>query len=218
MITRLTYEDINYKTFIEDIVSIHKNVLDWSVLSVLGTDFLRFYYRNVLKNKYFFCNVYEFKGKIVGFLTFSTNSDGILSDIIKNNFFSFFFTVFKSVLKDPRRLKHILASAYFVLFQQKKILPEVKAEIIALAVLPEYRINVNAAQELFKATILKFDRLKVRNVKALVVKDKLDSNKFYSKQGQLTDISFQLFGLNMCVYNLYVKDILKKIHKIKTNY
>ena len=111
---------------------------------------------------------------------------------------------------DPGRLKHIFASVYFVLFQQKKILPEVKAEIIALAVLPEYRININAAQELFKATIKNFDGLKVGNVKALVVRNKSDSNKFYSKHGQLTDISFQIFGLNMCVYNLRIKDILKK--------
>ena len=210
MIKQLASKDINNNKYIEDIVTIHRNVLAWSVLSVLGTDFLRFYYKNVLKNKCFFCNVYEFRGKIVGFLTFSTDSDGILLNLIKNKFFSFFFIVSKSILKDPKRLKHVFASIHFVLFQQKKILSNVKAEIIALAVLPEYRININAAQELFKATIKDFDKLGVRDAKAVVVKNKVDSNKFYSKYGQLTDIHFQLFGIEMCVYNLKVEDIQKK--------
>ena len=197
MIEKLSPND---KEGIEKVASMHRQVLPWSVLSVFGIEFLMMYYQNALKSGSLCCLVHKEKREIVGFITFSKDSSKVLFEILKKRFFLFITLLSKSLLKNPKKIKTALSSAYFVLATQGKILPSINAEIMAFAVLPDFR-RKNIGSHLFKAASKSLKDFGAKNFKVQTEQENTPANKFYSGHGcVLAENRFWFLGSRLNVY------------------
>ena len=118
------------------------------------------------------------------------------------------------------------AAAYFVLFRQGKILPKTGAEVIAFAVLPEYRrknsngtqtdfykkYRVNVGKELLASAIGQLDKMKIRELKIQADASNEAANKFYRKYGcKVAEARFSFMGSKLNVYAGNIRQMLKKL-------
>lgn len=222
---------LNYGHIV-DVSYILQEALPSSVPAILGFEFLsRFYFKNIIKTDKIFGLVYEYNNKILGYITYSIYSGSILLNIIKKNFIPLCLLLIKEIIKNPRKIKIIL-TLNFLLFQQKKILPQIHPEIVSFGVLPEYRTsyldksigkvkktefykkhNIKVAEELLIAALKNLNKLGAKEIKIVTEKNNIASNKFYSKYCQPVAVNFKFLGSEICAYKLQIKNILKKFNK-----
>jgi hypothetical protein len=220
MIRRLG-EDNN----LESISVLHEKVLPESIFAVFGKEFLsKYFYKEVTKNEHLFCDIYEFDGRIIGFITYTDDSRRTFLRQLMSQPFLISFVLMKSIFKNFHKLKFLLFSIYFLFKQQKSMLPDVSAEILSFAVLPEYRVHtkdttsgaiketafyrehgIRVGEELFNNMVMNLKRLNCKKFKIMTPANNAGSNSFYKKMGcELSGIKSKIFGLDV---NLYLKNL-----------
>lgn len=89
---------------VDSIVMIHCNAFKGFFLTSLGTDFLKFYYANFVKNPDTITLVVEIDGKVVGFSAATMNCKGFNSRLIKDNLFGFCMLSMKLLFTNTKAL------------------------------------------------------------------------------------------------------------------
>lgn len=104
MITRrLTKSDIS------DITKIHLKAFEGFFLSILGEDFLNFYYSCFLNDKNGFgIGIFDDDGNLVGFSVVTTHSKGFNKNLILGNFSQFIIIGIKLMITRPKALFRLL--------------------------------------------------------------------------------------------------------------
>jgi len=190
MIKRLTSDKI------KDVAEIHAMVLPRSPIPKLGKEFIeKFYYAKLIENNTFFCDVYEFEGKIAGFIAYTTNSKKLLRDEMKKHWWLITSIILKTILKRPSVIFVLFSTILLILKQGKEPAAHIAPEVLSFAVLPEYRSvdfykrhQIKIAHELFKNMLEKYKQLNVREFKLFTGVDEYHT---------LANIFYKSFGLKL---------------------
>lgn len=92
------------KKDLPDVVSIHKDAFRNFFLTELGDNFLKLYYKSVLKHKSGVLLGYFIDNKIVGFCAATTLSRAFHRNLVLDNFVDFFMQVLRYFLVNLKRL------------------------------------------------------------------------------------------------------------------
>lgn len=211
------------------VAGLHEAVLTDSVYSSIGRPFLEYYYRNLLKNDDFFCHVHVFEGRVTGFLASTCQTGRIFFRQLLRDSLPIGAVLLRSMTRDPRKLRIVLAASRFLFMQRPTLLPEVEGEVLSFAVLPEYRTTevgvegalrptrfyatwkIPIAAELFFASMRNLARRDVREVKIMTPADNPASNRFYAKVGcRLAVRDCLVFGHPTNFYRGRLEEILSR--------
>ena len=143
-----------------EIAKIHFSLIPGSQLSNLGLDFLdKCYYRKMIEDDEFVCLVAKFNGVITGFISGVLNEERIFLRLVIKNIWYFFFNVLRLLFTSSLSIGYLSSALKRVLSQDKNF-RHLKAKLLSLAVLPEYRSRefrnkhgIHIAKDLFYAWV-----------------------------------------------------------------
>lgn len=206
---------------------IHAEVLPDSVYTWMGPPFLEYYYRNLLGNDDFFCHVHVFDGQVTGFLAGSTATGRVFFRQLARDAARIAWVFLRILAGSPGKLRVLLAATRFLFAQRRRMLPDVRGEVLSFAVLPQFRTSelggdgrprptvfydrwqVAVAVELFLASMRTMKSRGVTEVKIMTPADNVASNRFYSKVGcALTDDQLIIFGRPTNLYHGRIDELL----------
>ena len=141
------------------------DALPGSLPNRLGRRFLETYYRALLGDPAFFCDVYVVSGRLVGFFTYSSDAAGAFKRALHRHFASFAVAVVASVLTRPTRIPTLIRILRSLAPGYRELADDVPAEILSLGVLPEYR-GISIGRQLVEHALNVLDRRNVRRIKA----------------------------------------------------
>lgn len=190
------------------IAALHSKYLPGGVLARLGEEFLRnFYYRRLLAEPDFYCFLYEYEGRALGFISGTTDSGGIFGRAVRRYPLDFFREVAAALLSSPRRI-----FLFFDIFLDKFARKEgpastVKGHILTFIV-DEYcrglefytKTRLKVSEELFKSLMEAWRAAGIKQYKAFVRKDSTLPNLFYRKRKAEPVFEFEFFGAVSFVY------------------
>lgn len=195
MVTLMGFEHVN------EVAGIHQSVLTDSIYTWIGRPFLEYYYRNLLKNDGFFCHVYTFNGKVVGFLASTSAARRVFFRQLRRDTLGISAVLVRILAREPRKIGVILSASRFLFMERPAMMPHVEGEILSFAVFPEYRTveigtdgirrptgfyaerKISVAAELFFSAMRNLASYGVHDVKIMTPADNVASNRFYSKFG-----------------------------------
>ncbi len=178
---------------VDQISSIHLNVLGESFLNNFGIDFLKIIYRNLIESQNsIVLGSFEDK-KITGYLLAVRDYSKFLKTTTSNRKLSLTYIVIKTVLRKPELLKKILTSLVKTRDENSH------AELQFIALLPEAQ-GKNLGTELVQELNREF--LKI-GIKEYIVGTKSSnelSNKFYNRLGFMLSHKKEYFGDELNYY------------------
>ena len=195
------------------VTALHRTYLPTSPVSKLGVRFMRgVYYSRMVADGLFGCTVCRVNGRIVGFISYTADSNGFLARGLKKHFWRIAGVMALSVLERPA----ILGDVLFVLKLMRARRddgrrPETAGlgEAISMAVVPEFQNHIEAdgtqrlAVRLFMTAANEARRGGARRLQLQVQPSNLSANLFYSALG----CSFEKVQYAGMVIHLYTYDL-----------
>lgn len=156
---------------------IHGEALKIGFLSTFGEDFLKILYEGIVQSRYGFGYVYVEDSEIVGFISGTSNSSKLMSDVYRKKFLPFGKVIFRFSLRKPGTLNSVIQSIRY-----PRLADQVSAELLSIAVIPEYR-KKGVGKELVNALINHFDDLGISKFNVSVDQRLDGASKFYKELG-----------------------------------
>lgn len=123
------------------VAQLHTSYIPGALLPKLGDDFMRSLYRVMLNLDEAATYVWEEDGKVLGFITATTNSGKLMKKALGKNFFKFAYSAFKFVVANPLRIKEVWET---VTYSGRVDIPGVDGELLFIALEKEIRrMNVS---------------------------------------------------------------------------
>lgn len=196
----------------EVIAGLHQKTIFDGFLSKLGTDFLSSLYVFLINKE--LVNVYRDGEKVVGFISLSRSTKGILRMFIIFSPGSLFKLLFLA-LKKPSLLKPIFETVkitFGTLLNEprrefkRKVLPN--AELLSMAVEPDNQ-QVGVGADLVSSLDTYLDEFEINEYKVIVGENLTQANKFYLKNGFVFSTQIKVHGEDLS--NVYVKSLRSSV-------
>ncbi len=195
----MKFEPIAYENT-REIAAIHISGIRTGFISSLGIGFVTALYQAITESKSSFGFVAEEKGKVLGFVTYSTNLGGLYRYVILNNGWRFVRLLCVRGFSF-RTIKMIFETLFYPGRTKRMRLPS--AELLSIAVAEEAQ-GKGVATTLVQKGFAECARRGIEKVKVLVGVDNKPANKFYLKCGFELAGQFDNHGI---LSNIYVAKI-----------
>ncbi|HEX5069210.1 MAG TPA: hypothetical protein VFV78_03255 [Vicinamibacterales bacterium] len=194
--------------------ALQNGVLGGSLPTRFGGSFFRLFYNTLLADPRFICAGFFWDGRLVGFLSATTDSAAMFESAFRKSRWAFARTVLASIVARPSRLRTLASLLPALRSPQRELGERVRAELLSFGVEPAYR----GQSTFFESTgrrvsreLLAFvyDGLRsrgVRRVSAFVRPEEVDSfvNEFYLRADFLLVRRTVRLGI---ACNWYVRDL-----------
>jgi ribosomal protein S18 acetylase RimI-like enzyme len=197
------------------IAELHTLILPDSIFVKLGRYFLERYYHTMLTNvEHVFSYVYEYDGKVVGFIAMATSHELFYRQIRKDSL-PLAMTLMRSVFTSAGSFSAIIRALSFLGRKDELIQCDAEGELLQIAVHPDYRVrgqdgkstdffkrtNARIAQSLFLKAMEDLKARSVKDYRIMTGDDNAASNRFYAKLGCLKVASgIKIFNHPTSVY------------------
>lgn len=191
------------------LVALQKQTLPDTLSARLGPSFNTLYHRVMLGETLYHCDGYFAAGMLVGYLSYTPNTVRLLRSALQHNTLAFTLTLVRSVVPNPRRWALAARIARSLFGGAPEPAPDVRAELLSIAVSPEYRGRRQASLPTVASTLLEHALARLResgvaSVKACVTPGDPVANAFYKKHGFQFRHAIQRYGLHA---HLYVREL-----------
>jgi ribosomal protein S18 acetylase RimI-like enzyme len=182
---------------VKSITDLHLLILPDSIFVRLGRCFLQQYYHTMLiTREHVFLYVWEHEGRVIGFISMASSLKSFYRQIYRDAIQVGAVLIF-SALRNPQVLREIIKALQFLRYKDTRIPCQAHAELLQLAVHPEYRAKtqngastnfflknkVRVAEELFGKAVQELDARGVKDFRIMTGDANIASNRFYSKMG-----------------------------------
>jgi len=188
MIVNILVRNANFSDC-RGVAKIHKECLAKSFLATLGEKFLILLYKTLVEYKKGILLVAEDDGKIIGFVSATTNTSGFYRYFLKKNFIKASFLLLPKAIS-LNTLKKIFETLKYSKKNEINILLP-KAELLSIAVKEDYQ-RKGVAQHLFKALVNEFHKKGIKEFRIVVGSKLFKAKKFYQKMGCVKLGEFEL--------------------------
>lgn len=162
-----------------DVISeLHYQYISSGFLSSLGISLLRLLYQSMITSKHSFCFVAEEDGRVVGFVSGTTDVGEFYKEFFKKNFLKASLILLPKAL-NPQMIRKVLET---LLYPVKKEQDLPNAELLSIVVDKNYQGKDNS-QKLFEGLVEEFKKRNVKQFKVVVGANLLPACKFYEKMG-----------------------------------
>jgi ribosomal protein S18 acetylase RimI-like enzyme len=199
---------------IPELERVQNAVLPGSLPTLFGPRFFRLFYESLMADPRFLGRGFFWESSLGGFLTYTTDTAGMLGGAFRSRFAEYLWAVGMGVLTRPAALSATLKllPGFFVPGSQPG--SEVKAELLSFGVLPEYRRGsslylqhrVHVAAELLHGAFEDLRRKGALKVKVYIQTEDANAsvNEFYRKEGFQCVGRVRRFGVpcNYCTRDL----------------
>ena len=136
----------------------------------------------MLSDPAFFCDVWDEGGRLVGFFAYSTDAAGAFRRALRGHAVSLALAAIGGVVARPARLRVLLQVVRSLAPGYRELAADVPAEILSLAVLPEYR-RASIGRQLASHALEVLDRSGAERVKAVTKTEEQDPyiNPFWGR-------------------------------------
>ncbi|KJR40687.1 glycosyltransferase [Candidatus Magnetoovum chiemensis] len=126
------------ETLLQEITSIHLASFNTDFITSLGKEFVRdIYYMPILESRLGFGFVCMLNDKVIGFIVGSYDSEKIQKLRIKKNWLKILLIIVRKIISKPYSIIGILKA--FLIVKSKYLKNDAQAELVSLAVLPQFR-------------------------------------------------------------------------------
>lgn len=192
------------KDVINDIVKIHMHTFTGFFLTFMGRGFLNQMYRSYCDHKESGLLAAEYKGKVIGFLAYSSNFSSLYKFMIKKRLIQFAWYSVRAFLRKPSTFFHII-SAFLKPGEVKR--EESYVELSSIGVMPKIK-SKGVGTLLINKLIQKVDFKKYAYI--TLETDVIDNEAaihFYEKNGFVRERKFETSeGRKMCEYRYYERE------------
>lgn len=161
------------------IAKLHSEYINKGFLTSLGLEFLEILYRSIATSKNAFCLVYEHEGRIVGFVSASTDIRKFYKEFIGRNFFVSIFALLPRLV-NIRNVRKVLETLTYPSKGDTIGLPE--AEILSIVVEKKHQ-GGGISEALFNEMKNEFRKRNIRKFRVVVGANLIRARKFYEKTG-----------------------------------
>lgn len=189
MIRKLNYEDI------DNVAKIHGGELE-GFLSQLGEGFLKKFYKASLNIPELFTLVEYSEGKILGFVSATTSTDGLYKKIIFTDILGFTISLLSYFIVHPGKALVMMKIFSYPGFGKDN------AELLTIAVDKKFQ-KIGFGKNLFEAAAGEYKKRGINRFR-ISVYERLGANKFYIKIGCKKERSFEFLGEKMNYYSYEV--------------
>lgn len=211
----------------KDVAVLHMLTLSDSIFARLGGYFLEHYYHTMLcRADHVFSYVYEYKGKIVGFIAMAASHKSFYGQIRKD-LGPISLSLLNSIARSPASVFDILKAVLFLARKDDLVECDAQGELLQIAVDPGYRARsedgspspffsktgLKVAEELFLEAVAELKRRKIRSFRIMTGDSNAVSNKFYMKMGcEKFSSGVKIFNSPTSIYRGDVEGILGIFH------
>ena len=193
------------------VAAIHAAELADGLLARLGPHFLGdFYYRRVVAWPTAFCLVYEYQGRITGFVAGTADWQHLFRAVSARHPGALVGSAARALVREPRRGRAFAEAAAFMA-RTPAVGTDAPGEILSLAVSEPFRslafmqqTGVRIGRELGSAALAALRRLGTQRVRALVRADNTMGNVFYRNLGFEAREDVRIFG---GMSRLYIREL-----------
>jgi len=182
---------------IDQVVNLHRNELS-GFLPELGGEFLTKFYRASLETPDLVTYVEEENGIVRGFVSYSVNTEGLNSRILKKDLLGFVIVLLRYIITHPLKTVKFIKIIAYPGFSSKR------AELLSIAVDRNHRMK-GIGKKLLKITASDMKKKGIKKFK-ISVYDRLPANAFYRKTGCKLTESFEFMGELMNYYEYEIRD------------
>jgi ribosomal protein S18 acetylase RimI-like enzyme len=186
--------DPRNRSDVEAVATLHEQFLGDSPVARMGPAFVRdVYYSKLIRDGLYDCLVCRSEGRIVAFISYTDRPLDLMSRGLKRHFFSVAWSVGRTVVMSPKRLRDVLYVVRIMGDHNEatgdKALLEGAAEALSMAVLPEFQNVVPAggksrvAVRLIESMAADMRARKVRDIAFYVDPANRAANLLYSAMG-----------------------------------
>lgn len=199
---RLTLDDF------DSLLALQAQTLPDTLSARLGSRFNTLYHRTMLGSDLFLADGYFAHGMLVGYLSYTENTVGLLRSTLRDHVIPYGSAITLALLADPRRWDLVTRIARSVQGGVPEPAQDVKAELLSIAVVPEFRGRQSAADgprmrvasALLEHALAVLRERGVRAVKACVTPSDPRANGFYRVHCFTFESKVQRFGLFAHLY------------------
>lgn len=182
---------------IDSMVELFIGYINNSFLAGLGKTFLRIFLKALVQSTCALNFVYVIDSKIIGFICSTYDCSGLFKEIFIKKGIAFLTAVLRSILKKPAILKELWASFLYV---RRTMRDSVKAELLFIAIKPDYRLY-GIATLLINYSLMELEKRGIQKVRVSTDQSNIPVNRLLQKLAFEPISAFQLFGKRMCLYN-----------------
>lgn len=203
LINKLSYKKIDFydKNLIGQVVDVHYDALSYeSFITSFGKKFLEKLYEVILSNDAgSIILAIDSKSNVVGFILYSKDTSQLFKLILRK-LHLFLKDMIASLFLKPQMIFKLVQTPFYF----KKENSKVKAELLAISVLSNYRSS-RVGEKLVAILNKEYQKIGVSEYKVTVLEKMVDSNRFYRKLNMKLEHSFNMYGKK---WNLYVKKLI----------
>jgi ribosomal protein S18 acetylase RimI-like enzyme len=182
---------------LESVAEIHAHALEGDFLPSLGVKFLTVFYQAALGNDMAIGIVALTGDTPIGFVLGSLDMDILFQKVVRNASLQLARAALPAVVRKPGLLLKVAES---FLYPRREASLDVKAELVVIAVEPEYR-SQGLGQTLVNALNAEFGDRNIRSYKVTVLQSNQGANRFYARLGFQNTGKFKLYRQ---MWNLYI--------------
>jgi ribosomal protein S18 acetylase RimI-like enzyme len=184
---------------IDIMVELFTSYINNSFFAELGRTFLRPFLKVLVQSPYVLSFIYSVESKIIGFICSTYDCSGLFREIFIKRGIVLGMVILKRILKKPVVLKNLWESALYVL-GVGVIRDSIKAELLFIAIEPDYRLR-GVATQLINHTLVELKKRGVQKVRVSADQCNISVNRLLQKLDFELISPFQLFGKRMFLYN-----------------
>lgn len=124
---------------IPEILDVERQALPDTLSARFGRRFSDVYFRTLMSDARFFCDGYVVEGRLVGFITYTTDVSGVLSDALRRHFLAYLWALGGALIARPSRWRTLVHIARGVLRPAADGTAAPQAELLTIALLHEAR-------------------------------------------------------------------------------
>lgn len=199
---------------IPQLLRLQAKALPDSLAARFGDGFAELYYRALLAEKEFFCDGFFWEGTLVAFIAYASDVHAVLGGALRRNVAAFGMSLARASLSSPRRMRWAMGIAGSIIAGADEPGQEVRAELISIGLLPEFRGTgarrqqdaINPSRQLTRGACDVLYQRGVRRVKVFCKPEEIEpiANGFVKKEGFVLHGRVRRYGLPT---NLYVKEL-----------
>ena len=180
-----------------EVARLHIEGISTGFISSLGEKFVAALYESIAQSPHGFGFVAEQEGRIVGFVAFTTDLNGLYKSILKKNLFRFSLLLFRKLFS-WNTIKKIAETLFYPTRSEGSQLP--KAELLSIVVADSQR-GKGLARSLIQKGLAECQSRDISSVKVLVAGFNEPANRLYQRTGFKKAAQIENHGV---VSNIYV--------------
>lgn len=182
------------------VAEIHAHALEGDFLPSLGVAFLHVFYQAALAHDMAIGIVALTGDTPIGFVLGSSDMDIMFQKVVRSASLQLARAALPAVVRKPGLLLKVAES---FLYPRREASLDVKAELVVIAVEPEYR-SQGLGQTLVQALNTEFKGRNIQSYKVTVLQSNQGANRFYARLGFQNTGKFQLYRQmwNLFIYSL----------------